>query len=721
MKTALSPKDLTKFRSAGEPRLSPDGSRIAYTVSVPDKRSDRGLTSIWMVSAKGGMPKRLTTSGKDRSPRWSPDGKRIAFLSDRSGRPQIWLMDVDGGEAWRLSTEQAVRSIVWSPDGKSIAFTSMDFTKSGEWLPYPGAPDGDHDRAVEQAKRVLTQSKTAGVAGAGERTAPGGDADGPSRVSDVKVITRFKYRMDGAGYLGDLRSHIFVVSIPGSGPESGEAKGNVRRLTAGDYDHDSPAYSPDGKYIAFTALRRDDADYLRKQDLWLVEVATGKLVHLYEGAGPCHSPAFSPDGARLAFGGHDRSRGATTLSGLWVIEVAGFIKDVKDRGTLSVPGPLGQRDAKCLTKGLDRPLGPGSSSDVHYGGGFPFQWADATELLYLIGDRGRGALYRSSVAPDGIWAEPAVVWGDELRNLVMFDHVGGECVFQMGSPGETEELYHFSSSGGALVRLTDSNSWLARVSTGRVERITYKGADGWDIDGWLTYPVDYEPGRKYPTVLFIHGGPAGAYGPNFMYQSQIFAGKGFLVLGTNPRGSTTYGQEFTSACVEDWGGKDYLDIMAGVDEVIARGLSDPANLFVTGWSYGGFMTSWVVTQTDRFKAAIGGAVITNRHSMYGTSDITFTGEEYFGGNPWDDRDKLLERSAIAYVKNVTTPVMILHGELDVRCPTSQGEEFYLALRRLGKTAVFVRYPGEYHGFSRLSHRLDRFERMVAWFSYYAGI
>jgi dipeptidyl aminopeptidase/acylaminoacyl peptidase len=711
MKAVLKPEDLARFKSVGEAQVSPDGSGVAYAVSAPDRKSDRSLTSIWLVPAAGGKARRLTNTGKDRSPRWSPDGRRIAFVSERSGKPQTWIIDVDGGEAWHLSTEQAVRGVVWSPDGKSIVFTSRDFTKLDTWVPYPGAPELDRKRAVDQAKQALP-----GPGPAGDTTGGPGQAD---RMSDVKVITRFRYRADGAGYLGDLRSHIFIVSVPEQAPESGEAKGSVRRLTSGDFDHDAPSFSPDGRYIIFTALCREDADYLQKQDIWLVEIATGRLVLLYEGQGPVYAPAFSPGGTRVAFGGHDNSHSSSTIQGLWVLDVGDFVKDLEGRGNLSVPCPLTQADARNLIKSLDRPLGPGSASDIHYGGGESFQWESATGLLFLAGDRGATTLYRVSAVQGCPKAQPAEVWGEELRNLVMFDQAAGHFVFQLGAPDAPEELYSFDEASGSLTRLTNSNPWLGRVALGRMEKFTYKGADGWDIDGWLTYPVDYEPGKQYPVVLTIHGGPAGAYGPNFTYQSQIFAGRGFAVLGTNPRGSSTYTQEFTHACVGDWGGKDYQDIMAGVDEVIERGIADPARLFVTGWSYGGFMTSWVVTQTDRFKAAIAGAVITDRYSMWGTQDITLFGEYHFGGTPWDNRDALLERSAIAYVKNVKTPVMILHGELDIRCPTSQGEEFYMALKRLGKTAIFVRYPGEYHGFTRLSHRLDRYERMVAWFDYYA--
>ncbi len=706
-------EDLARFESVGDAQVSPDGALVVYTLSSHDKKDDKGLSSLYLVPTDGGKPRRLTQSGKDRNPRWSKDGNTVAFVSDRSGIPQIWVIRVDGGEARRIPTERAVGSIAWSPDGRSIAFTAKDFTKDDTWTPYPGAPEGDRRRAVELAKKALDGPKSP----QGNVSKPGDvDSGGEAKGSDVKVITRFDYKADGSGLRGDLRDHVFVVETGDDGEESSQ-RPPARMLTGGDFDHTSPSWSPDGKYVLMTALRREDADYLMKQDLWLVEVKSGRLVHLFRGAGPIHNPQFSPGGTRIAFVGHDGSSGPTTQTGLWVLDVDEFLR-MELGGESAVQEPLVQDQARLLTGSLDRPIGYASSSDIHFGMGNPFRWETDEGLLFSVGDRGAGSLYRVRSTSRDVWGDPVRIWGDDTCNLVSFDCGGGRYVFQMGSHDKTEELYSFDESSSALTKLTESNPWLTEFALAKTERITFRGPDDWEIDGFLTYPVDYEQGKSYPTVLFIHGGPAGAYGPNFMYQSQIMAARGFATLGVNPRGSSTYSQEFLHAVVEDWGGKDYQDIMSGVDEVIARGVADAENLFVTGWSYGGYMTSWVVTQTDRFKAAVGGAIISDRYSMHSTEDIVLFGEHYFGAAPWDDADKLLSRSPLAQVKNVTTPVMILHGELDIRCPTTQGEEFYSALKRLGKTAVFVRYPGEYHGFRKMSHRVDRFERTLAWFIHY---
>lgn len=714
MPAVLKPEDLFRFRNPGDAQLSPDGSKVAYVVSQADKKTDRNLSWVWVVPTCGGKPRRLTGSGRDRSPRWSPDGARLAFVSERSGKPQTWIMDAAGGEAWHLVTDEAVRGVpAWSPDGKFIAFVGRDFTKTDTWVPYPGAPEWDRDRAVAQARQALSGRLP---------------KEDESKVSGVKVITRLRYRFDGVGYFGDLRGHIFTVNVPDSPGDAAEVKGSVRRLTSGDYDHDSPAFSPNGRYIAFSAVRRDDADYVQKSDLWLAEVATARLVQLMEGAGPCGQPRWSPDGKKIAFVGHDNAYDGSNTPYLWVLGVEGFLKSLEAGNQLSVPAPLSQKDARNLTLPMDRPVGNPVTSDMRQGGAsLPYEWVDADTLMFLACDKGATGLYTVSACSSSASCagEIRTLFHDPGNTVADFDRRGGKIAVQVGSPVEPDELFLLDLEDGKsscerLHRLTDTSSWLNGYGLGRFERFTYKGDKGWDIDGWLLYPAGCEQGKKYPTVLLIHGGPHGVYGSSFMFQCQVFASKGYAVLYTDPRGSQSYGQDFAYACVEDWGGSDYKDIQAGVDEIIARGVADPEKLFVTGWSYGGYMTSWTITQTNRFRAAVAGAVVADRYSMFGTSDIPYFSQHHAGGLPWEIRDKYLDRSAVAFVQNVETPVLFIHGEGDLRCPISQSEEYYLSLKRLGKTAVMARYPGEFHSFTRPSHKYDRFERMIAWFDYYGG-
>ena len=713
MSRTLVPEDIYRFRNQGDAQISPDGSRILFVSAQADKAEDKELTNIWMLHVEGGKAHKLTTSGKDKFPRWSPDGKRFAFVSNRSGKPQIWIMEADGGEPWLISTEQSVAGVpVWSPDGQYIAFTSKDFSKTHPWIPYLGAPDWDRKRAEDQAKEALSRN---------ERP-EGKERLDRGRVSDVKVITRFTYRFDGVGYLGDLRNHIFLVSVPQVQPESGRVQGDVRRLTSGDYDHGDFSFSPDGRYLAVTAMRCEDADFMEKQDLWLIEVPTGRMVQVLEGKGHLGCPRWSPDGSKIAFVGTDGSYGSSTTNSLWVLPVEGFVQQIDKRELFSSPTPLSMCDASNLTREMDRPVGNFVSCDMSYiGEDVPFAWIDDNSLFLLVCDKGATGLYEAIFNQDSEKYEATRLWSDPLKNALALRVGGGRTILQIGSPSQTDSLclLNRDEKGSSLSTLFESNLWLDEIDLGNCERFVCKGDEGWDIDGWLIYPSGYEGGKRYPTVLFIHGGPHGVYGSSFMFQCQIFASSGYAVVYANPRGSQSYGQDFAYACVGDWGGSDFKDIMAAVDHVVDMGIADPNRLFVTGWSYGGYMTSWTVTQTDRFRAAIAGAIISDRYSMYGTTDIPLFMEHHCASLPWDKRDNYFERSAIAYVENVKTPIMFIHGEGDLRCPISQSEEFYLSLKRLHKTAVMVRYPGEFHGFTKPSHKFDRFERMLAWFDYYA--
>nr|HRC54233.1 S9 family peptidase [Bacillota bacterium] len=471
-----------------------------------------------------------------------------------------------------------------------------------------------------------------------------------------------------------------------------------------------------------TAMRFEDADFMEKQDLWLIEVPTGRMVQVLEGEGHLGCPRWSPDGSKIAFVGTDGSHGSSTTNNLWVLPVEGFLEQIDKRESFSAPTPLSMCDARNLTREMDRPVGNFVSCDMSYiGEDVPFAWIDDNSLFLLVCDKGATGLYEAVFNQDSEKYEATRLWSDPLKNALALRVGGNRTLLQIGSPSQTDNLYLLNrdEKGSSLSVLYESNLWLDEIDLGNCERFVSKGDEGWDIDGWLIYPSGYERGKRYPTVLFIHGGPHGVYGSSFMFQCQIFASLGYAVVYANPRGSQSYGQDFAYACVGDWGGSDFKDIMAAVDHVVDMGIADPNRLFVTGWSYGGFMTSWTVTQTDRFRAAIAGAIISDRYSMYGTTDIPLFMEHHCAGLPWETRDNYFERSAIAYVENVKTPIMFIHGEGDLRCPISQSEEFYLSLKRLHKTAVMVRYPGEFHGFTKPSHKFDRFERMLAWFDYYA--
>jgi acylaminoacyl-peptidase len=672
----IKPEDRRLFKAPGDLELSPDGRQVAFVLQSEDNEQDTPASNICLVTSSGGPVRRLTTSGKDRSPRWCPDGRILAFVSDRSGKPQIWLIDTTGGEAWCLPTDIPVMSAPsWSPDGKRIAFTSRVFSQDESWVPYAGAPDNDRERAEKQSQ----------------------PNDKDTKVSGVKVITRFKHKMDGQGFFGDKRSQVFILDVP-SEPVTKPL--DTRCLTTGDFDHESASWSPCGKYIAVSATRQQDADWLQKSDIWCVEVDSGHMSRLLDASGPSTGPVFSPDGKHIAYTGHNASHGGTTSP---EVRVFNFDPSVT----------LSESSVKSLSAYLDRPVGGVPSSDVrNYVWGAPIRWADDGYIYAIIGDKGDSYVYRFS--PD---ASAVKVAGDKDRSIAGVSVAAGTIVYQSGSHTMPDDLY--ARTARTTVKLTSfGDEALRELRVCDWQKLEVHGPDDLPVDTWVLQPYGHEPGQKHPAVLMIHGGPAGVYGSAFYFQAQMLASNGIAVIYSNPRGSQAYGQQFANAVVEDWGGKDFADLMAAVDKACEIGIADADRLGVTGWSYGGYMTCWTITQTSRFKAAITGACISSRHSLYGMGDIVFTAEHYFGATPWSCPQKLLERSAVQYVDRVTTPVMILHGEADLRCPVGQAEEFFTGLRRLKKEAVMVRYPGEYHLFRKPSHVLDRNERVLAYFRHY---
>lgn len=698
-KRPLTPGDVGRFKAVGDPQVSPDGQWVLWVLQTPDTQSDANRTDIWLGRADGaGAGRPLTTSGKDRHPRWSPDGSTISFVSERSGKAQIWLINVSGGEAWRLPSDVAVATPAnWSRNGKRLTFGARVFSQPDDWVPYPGAPDGDRTRAVAQAEQ------------AGAKTQPNG-----VKTSDVTVTTRLKYRFDGTGYYGDRRSQVFVIDVAGPA----DAVPVAKQVTSGDFDHQDATWTDDGKLIC-VAVRRPDADLRDGMDMWLVDPADCSLQLLYEGDGPVQAPAVSPDGSVVAFLGHDCYQSRSTTIQLFVLPLAAARQK-----------PLGQPDAVSLTAPADRPAGNTISSDVRYITPTPQPcWSeDGKTIYYTLSDQGHSRIVALCVPPiiaSGGFAkatagQPATVLGGPGRVIASMSCARGQLAYVAETGDMPCTLFGSAVAHPANeVQLSHANDeLLADIALSTVKAFTYKGADGWPIDAFLMLPPNAGPG-PHPTVLFIHGGPHGVYGETFQFQCQIHAAAGFAVLFTNPRGSQNYGQDFAKACVNDWGGKDYEDIMAGVDHLIATGVADPDRLGITGWSYGGYMTTWTITQTNRFKAAVAGAIIYNRHNFWGTSDIGYNfGGWQCGGTPWDNERNLLSRSGIRYVANVETPVLLLHGEADLRCPIEQAEQFFATLRYLGRTAVMVRYPGEYHGFTKPSHRQDRFARSVAWFKHY---
>jgi dipeptidyl aminopeptidase/acylaminoacyl peptidase len=678
------PEDRFRLEAVGDLQASPDGRLVAFVRQEWDLGADQTRTAIWIVPADGSEPpRRLTGGAGDRHPRWSPDGDRLAFVSDRAGYPQLYVMEVHGGEARRIETEaRPAQAPVWSPDGTRIAFVA-----EVEIL-----PDGPRHPGEPEALR-------SGPRGRGGRRA-GAHAAAPE--PRVRVITEPEYRFDGRGFFDDRFAHVHVVPADGSARE--------RCLTDGRFAHDEPCWSPDGRSLLVRARRTPGLNLRGAADLWRV-AADGEpeVAPFLPWAAPIQAgPQWSPDGRHVAFVGLDaRQDEGVTPACLWVVPA-------------DAPTPAARlAAARNLTAGLDRPVGGAIPCEIRYGQGVrPFAWRGGGRLRFLCGSEGRSLLYEVSVdggAPQPVPALadlPAVPGGDAgVPDLPVIGGFSGDAVLA-GAAARPEQIFVGSR------RLSAFNA-AAEAAALPAERFRVTSEPGWAVDGWLIRPADYMPGRRYPTVLSIHGGPTAAYGDTYNFMFQMLARNGYAVVYCNPRGSTTYGERFCAGVVGDWGGGDLRDVMACVDHAVALGVADPGRLGVTGWSYGGYMTAWIITQTDRFRAAVAGAPISNLLALYGVSDVGVRSlERLVGGAAFEHEERFMARSPIRHAARIRTPTLILQGESDMRCPPDQAEQLFTALQRRGVPSVLVRYPGEFHALRRPRHIHDRLARTLGWFDHW---
>ena len=643
----MTPEDITRIRWVSDPRMSPDGRRVAFVVTMLSEERDQYLSNIWVVAAGGGSPRRLTSGDKrDGAPRWSPDGNRLAFVSRRQGqkRPQLYVMPLNGGESVRLTElAQGVSDPVWSPDGRRLAFVSR-----------VGSEETPNDGAEEP----------------------------PSKPA--RVITTLKYKMNGEGFIYDQRSHLFVADAN---------DGTVSQLTGGEFNHSEPAWSPDGMLLAFISARHAERDEDDAADLWTMPADGGEPRRLTDAAGPVARPAFSPDGRTIAYLGHRQRYDAGYNWGLYTIPVSGgppvCLSGGLDRNcrALGDQGPLWSADGGALTLGVQ------NQGDVH-AHQFDANARQATGVLF----NGPRHITGLSAAADG-----------------------SRLAFTAMGPTNPAEVFICDPDGSGERRLTDFNGvWKAEVELSVPERIACE-RNGCSLDAWILKPHGFESGKWYPLLLNIHGGPHMMYGHDFFDEFQVYSGAGYAVLYANPRGSQGYGEAFTRSVIGDWGGVDYADVMAVLDAALQQcDFIDPQRLGVMGGSYGGFLTTWAIGHTQRFKAACSERAVNNVHTLFGTSDIGHSfAEAQSGYLPWDNLEWYLERSPLTYAGDITTPLLILHAENDLRCPIEQAEQLFVALKKQRKEVRFVRFPDEGHDMSRAGkprHRLERYHFILEWFA-----
>lgn len=669
-KRVITEKDIFDFVWVGDPQVSPDGSRVAFVKVTVNASKSNYDTSIWVVPATGGEePRRITTGTRDTSPRWSPDGGYLAFV--RSGETpgltsaaQIYMMSMTGGEPWAVtSVVRGAGNPTWSPDGKWIAFSNS------------ANPDD--------------------LARQGRPATPG------ERESDVRVITRATYRSDGGGYTDPTRpSHLWIVPAP----RSAEEKVAPKQLTSGPYSEGSFVWGKDGSRIYFTTNRNPEPYYeTSTSEIYSIAPAGGSPTLLTKIDMAAGGLSLSPDGRRFAFvSSVSKPVQSFTQPDLFVLDIE--------------PGA----QPKNLTATLDVEVGSrvgGDQAPPRAGGNAGVIWsADGRSLITRYEKEGRANLAAFDAASGKL---TDMTTGNQAIMSYTATPDARRFVYVISTPTKITELYAMDR-GAAPKQLTRLNDALfAKLNLTEPENIWYTSFDGKKVETWVQRPPDFDPKKKYPMILNIHGGPHTGYGYTFSHEFQWMAAKGYVVVYPNPRGSTGYGQDFANVIQYNYPGDDHKDLMLAVDEVIKRGYIDEKKLGITGGSGGGVLTNWAVTQTDRFAAAVSQRDISDWANWWYTADFTQFQPSWFKGAPFEDVEGFRNRSAITHVAKIKTPMMFILGEADYRTPaTAGGEELFRALKYRKIPTVMVRFPNEGHELSRSGqpwHRVERLQHIVGWF------
>jgi dipeptidyl aminopeptidase/acylaminoacyl peptidase len=649
---------LWDWRTVSTPQISPDGKFVVYAAGWADKMNDAFYSNLWIATADG-KSRRPVTQGpyRDTSAIWSPDGTRIAYLSNRSGKAQIHLR-------WMDSTQEAqITDLQQAP-------SNIAWSPDGQWISYTSRVP------AKPAWSVPPPEKPAGAKWA----------------EPPIIVTRLRWRADGSGLIQPGNNHIFIVPATGGTP---------RQISSGDYDHGgagresgAPSWTRDGEWVLASASRTPDAEYsLEGGEIYAFRVKDGAVRQLTHRQGPDTNPVPSPDGRKIAYTGYDYKRQEYTVEHIYVMDADGG-------------------NSKLLTGSLDR-----DASRPHWS-------ADSKELYFTAEDGGMSHLYR--VTLDGSIKQITTAkerFGGYAAPEPFSMASNGRVTVVRSTPGEPADVVAFAvDRPQQVVRLTASNdSLLADRAVGAVEEVMYDSFDGRPIQGWIIKPADFDASKKYPLILDIHGGPHSMYGVEFNHQMQMYAGRGFVVLYTNPRGSTGYGEQFGEIIHTKYPGDDFKDLMAGVDMMVAKGYIDPKRLAVTGGSGGGLLTAWIIGHTDRFAVAVSQYPVTNWITQVGTADGGYHhAASWMAAMPWENPQQYMEHSPVFFAKNFKTPTMVITGEADLRTPIAQSEELYFALKSRRLDAVLVRIPDEPHGIrgAHPSHRVAKVEHILGWIEKY---
>ncbi len=662
MTRRLGAEDLFTIELAGDIDVAPDASRIAYVVRRATRENEYDQAIHGFQP--GSPPVRLTQGHTDHSPRFSPDGRLLGFVSRRGGSAQVWILPLSGGEAWQLTRiHGGVESFAFSPDGTRMALI-VNLDERGI--------EPEREREEEQDPYVRHNR-------------------------DVKVITELFHKLDGEGYYDRRKPQVAVVDVrEGAEP---------RQLTAPPYRHSSLAWTRDGSAVLTCANRGPRYD--REVDLnqlWRVPLDGSAPVALTPyGTLMLTDPALSPDGTLVAVRGTIASELEYDNTGLYVLPVEG-----------GQPRRIAaESDLTFDVRIVGDMQGP-ARTDLFFS-------PDGERILTQVSRRGAVQVAEVDIRTGGV---RTLTRSEGVVHA--FAHAQGALAHVESDP-LTPARVVWTAPGSAPTTVAEPSAEALRdVTLGPVRRFTAQSPDGTGVDGWIVEPPGREADRRYPVVLEIHGGPMMMYGDGFYLEFQYLAAHGYAVVYSNPRGSQGYGEAFCAAIRTRWGHVDYQDIMAAIDTALAgHPWMDPARVGVAGGSYGGYMTNWIVSHTDRFRAAVTMRSVVDWRAMFGTGDYGWGWMERAGGTPpWVDDTWYREQSPITYVEQVRTPILIEHQEGDLRCPIEQGEMWYTAIKWLGKAPVkFVRYAGEFHGMSRDGkpwHRVHRLRTIREWFDAYLG-
>lgn len=653
----MTAEDLHHIHWVSDPVISPWNGTIAYILKSVTNKHDGYQSHIRLIRPDGTDDIPFTAGEEDSNPSWSPDGSKLGFLRKKGDHRQVWIMSSFGGEASPITdSKHGVTAFKWSPDGQSLLIKASISNEK------------DFQDTQDQSEK--------------------------STLPEETIINRMKYKADGAGLWNGRRSHLFIFSL--------ETRESIQ-ITSGEFDVSSFSWSPDGQNVTYTATiqadNQPDSDLRLTDDLFVVDRDGANCRQLSSGKLAIGTITYTPDGQSILALADDLSCGFATLTRIYLF-------------------PIDGGNFRIIHDQIDVQLGHSCVSDMRSSAGTSPTFSSDRQSVFIQFSKD-GNVSIAQFALDG--SEHHTIVGGEREIYHFAVTPEGNFVIAAADTLHPGDLFTYDTTSGEEARLTNCNATLwDEIELSEPEVFQFTTSDGWPIQGWIMKPIGFQEGSKVPTILEIHGGPQAMYGNTFMQEFQLLAAAGFAVFYTNPRGGHGYGQVHVNTVRGDYGGRDYQDLMDATDYVLsAYSYVDETRLGVTGGSYGGFMTNWIVGHTNRFQAAVTQRSISNWVSFYGVSDIGyyFT-EDQIWGNPWNDLEKLWKHSPIAYVEQVDTPLLILHSEQDLRCPIEQGEQLFIALKRLGKEAQFIRFPGADHNLSRSGHphlRVKRLTHIVRWF------